>query len=69
MGALTRYGNLNRNAAGQQGTGPEAAGGAGSELVSVLAGPVDIVAINGMLLRSPAPGQQVREVGRAAAAP
>src|ERR1700689_1222500 len=38
-------------------------------VVSVLAGQVDIAAIGGMFLRSPAPGQQVREGGRAVTAP
>jgi hypothetical protein len=41
----------------------------GCAVVSVLAGQVDIAAIGGMFLRSPAPGQQVREVGRAVTAP
>jgi len=37
--------------------------------VSVLAGQVDIAPIGGKFLRSPAPGQQVRDAGRTVAAP
>jgi hypothetical protein len=43
---------------GQQVTGLSQRAGFAAEQVSVLAGQVDIVAINGMVLRSPAPGQQ-----------
>ena len=70
MGVLTRYGNPNRNAAAQQGTGQaHRRGPPGCAAVSVLAGQVDIAAIDGMFLRSPAPGQQAGEAGRAVAAP
>jgi hypothetical protein len=54
----------NRNSRGQQGTGPTRSPPPASLTSISPGGQVDIVAINGMLLRSPAPGQQA---GRRAA--